>query len=308
MGRVLREDMLWGVNGHNCGYAAYKAENIDRILQLAADMGSTVYRFNHNPSNAEGIAYVRGIVQKCHALGMQVMLVMDAFDGTDEEIEARMAFTARELGNEIEFFQIFNEIDCWCSLTSDGKEFYDLTDWTGMSRSYYNPERVAIAVRRMTAALKGFNSVPHTGRTVVNFGARHYVMNEFYVEAGLKWDIIAVDNYELWDYHGFFRMLEEKFPGFDFMIAECDYPFLNGMGSEEEQADWLENFCRAISDYDSPRMLGVIIYELLDQPSVEGEKYYGEAHFGVVHTDENNDPAEPKVAYRRMQKLLGVAE
>ncbi len=308
MARVLREDMLWGVNGHNCGYAAYKAENIDKILQLAADMGSTVFRFNFNPVSEKDLPYIRDVVNKCHALGMQFMLVMDRFSGTPAEIEARMAFTARNLGNEIEFFQIFNETDIWCSRTDDGKGFYDLTDWTGMSRSYYNPNRVREAVEKATAALKGFDSVPHTGRTVINFGARHSGMMEFYVEAGLKWDIMAVDNYEQWDFAGFFKMMADKFPGFDFMIVECNYPFLNGMATEEQEADWLENFCLAINAIESPHILGVIIYELLDQPTLEGEKYYGEAHFGIVHTDEHNDPAEPKVAYRRMQKLLGVTE
>ena len=310
--RVLREDRLWGVNGHNSGYAAYKAQNLDQILQLAADMGSNIYRFNYNPVDMNGINYVRNIVNKCHALGMEFMLVLDNYGGSTQDIANRMAFTARHLGDEIEYFQIFNETDIYCSKADNGG-LYNASDYTGISRDYYNPRRVAEMVAKMKAALTAFKAENPTGKIVVNFGRTHITMMDFYIEAGLEWDVMAIDNYEVWndrgwDYYDYFRDWEARYPGYEFMIAECNYPYLNGMATEQQQLQWLDTFLRKMNDYPSDRFLGVIIYELLDQPDYEKQlgRYHGESHFGMVYTDANNNPAQPKPAYYHVQKLLGV--
>ncbi len=303
----LSEDKLWGVNAHHKGYPAYKPENIDQIIKLSADMGSTVFRFNYNPANDNDAAYLRSVVNKCHAAGMQFMLVMDNFNGSDQDIAARMAYTAKTFGNDIEFFQIFNETDIWCSMADTGG-LYNATDWTGMSTGYYNPNRVSIAVHKMTVALEAFNSYSHTGKTCINISARHYIMLKYYQAAGLTWDVIGVDNYEIWDYNKFFNMLEEEFPDCEFFVVECNYPFRDRLASEKEEADWLAAFLVAIDNLDTDKMLGAIIYELLDQPSIERGSYDGEAHFGIVHTDQNNNPAQPKEAYYRVQQMLGKGE
>lgn len=310
--RVLREDLLWGINGHHSGYAAYKAENEDQILQLAADMGCNIYRFNYNPVDMNGINYVRRIANKCHALGMQFMLVMDNYGGSTQDIANRMAFTARHLGDEIEFFQIFNETDIYCS-KSDSGGLYNASDYTGISRDYYNPRRVKEMVAKMTAAMTAFQAENPTGKVVVNFGRTHITMMDFYIEAGLKWDVMAIDNYEVWndrgwDYFDYFRDWEQRYPDYEFMIAECNYPYLNGMATEQQQLQWLDTFLRKMNDYQSDKFLGVIIYELLDQPDYEKQlgHYHGESHFGLVNTDANNNPTTPKAAYYHVQKLLGV--
>jgi len=311
--RVLREDLLWGINGHHSGYGAYKAANTDEILQLAADLGCNIYRFNYNPVDMNGINYVRSIVNKCHALGMQFMLVMDNYGGSTQDIANRMAFTARHLGDEIEYFQIFNETDIYCSQSDSGGLYNVGAGYTGLSRDYYNPRRVAEMVGKMKAAMTAFQAENPTGKVVVNFSRTHITMMDFYIEAGLKWDVMAIDNYEVWndngwDYYDYFRDWERRYPDYKFMIAECNYPFLSGMGTEQQQLQWFDTFLRKMNDYQSDKFLGVIIYELLDQPDYEKQlgRYHGESHFGLVNTDENNDPAEPKAAYYHVQKLLGV--
>ncbi len=310
--RVLREDLLWGINGHHKGYAAYKEANEDEILQLAADMGCNIYRFNYNPKDMNGINYVRRIANKCHALGMQFMLVLDDYGGSTQEIADRMAFTAQHLGDEIEFFQIFNETDIYCA-KADGGGLYNASDYTGISRDYYNPRRVEEMVAKMTAAMTAFQAEDPTGKIVVNFGRTHITMMDFYIEAGLSWDVMAIDNYEVWndrgwDYFDYFRDWEQRYPDYEFMIAECNYPFLNGMATEQQQLEWLDTFLRKMNEYQSDKFLGVIIYELLDQPDYEKQlgRYHGESHFGLVNTDANNDPTTPKAAYYHVQKLLGV--
>ena len=78
--------------------------------------------------------------------------------------------------------------------------------------------------------------------------------------------------------------------------------------TEQQQLEWLDTFLRKMNDYPSDKFLGVIIYELLDQPDYEKQlgRYHGESHFGLVTTDANNNPSTPKAAYYHVQKLLGV--
>ena len=56
--------------------------------------------------------------------------------------------------------------------------------------------------------------------------------------------------------------------------------------------------------YDSEKLKAVIVYELLDQPNVQPtEKWEGEAHFGLVHVEEDMTITTPKPAYYTVQKL-----
>lgn len=303
---ALKKSVLWGVNGHNCAYQAYNENNTEETLRLAAELGSTIYRFNCNPTSEKRLTYVRNVVNTCHNYGMQVMLALDDFTGTVEDVIARMTVIARELKDEVEYFQLFNETDCWaaCKDAEDGGGLYDITDPTGQSPSYFNPKRVAIAIEKMRAAADVWHKEAPDAKLVINIGARHYPMLEWYRDAGITWDVVGVDIYEPWDYHAFFRMLEEKFPHCDMMVAECNYPSNNGPYKEEDQAAWLQNFITTMNEYDSEKLKAVIVYELLDQPNIQPtEKWEGEAHFGLVHVDPDMTITTPKPAYYTVQKL-----
>ncbi|MBE6757885.1 MAG: hypothetical protein E7552_04980 [Ruminococcaceae bacterium] len=302
----LGTDKLWGVNAHHRdSYSAYRP-NEDEAIRLAAELGCTIYRINYNPSDERELAYIRGIIRKCHDHGMQVMLALDRFKDISNDIIARnMAFAAENLKDEVEYFQIFNETDIWCSMGEEGG--YDISDWTGMSEGYYNPERVTASVEKMKTALETFQRVAPEAKTVINIGSRHYPILDWYVKAGLRWDITAFDIYELdvWDHHAFFREMEERYPT-DFMVVECNYPANSGPFTEEAQAEWLTSFLKVMDDYKSDRMKAVIIYELLDQPEYELQKgsYHGESHFGLVRLNPDNSIDGKKRSFTAVQKLF----
>ena len=302
----MKNTIMWGVNAHNKGYMAYSEALAAEHIRLAAELGSRIYRINYNPRNAEMVNYITKIAGLCHDYDMKIMLVLDDMSGSPDEIYERMSYMANELDGIIDYFQLFNETDIWCSRKDDGT-FYNVTNWTGMTTDYYNPERVEICIDKMRAAISAFRENAPEAQLVVNIGSRHYPMLDWYVEAGLEWDIIAFDIYDLdvWDHHAFFRSMEKRYPNYQFMVAECNYPANSGEFTEEEQAAWLTDFLKIMDSYESERMIAVMIYELMDEPNFESDGVRnGEAHFGIVNTNPDFTIGKPKAAYREVQKLL----
>lgn len=300
------QNRMIGINVHHKGTRAYGEAYTETYIRLAAELGCTIYRINYNPTTPSMVSYIRNIIDSCHSCGMKVMLSLDNLHGTVTEIHDRMVYAAEQLSDCVDYFQLFNETDVWCAQT-DENTFYDSSDWTGMSEGYYNPERVKICIEKMRAAISAFRETAPDAKLVVNIGSRHFPMLDWYIRAGLSWDIIAFDLYEIdfWDHAQFFDSMAERYPGYDFMVAECNYPSNDGPYTEEQQAEWLSRFLHIMDAYASDRMLAVIIYELMDQPNIEtGDAWSGEAHFGIVNTNADYSPGEPKLAYRTVQKLL----
>lgn len=300
------QNRMIGINVHHKGTRAYGEAYTETYIRLAAELGCTIYRINYNPTTPSMVSYIRNIIDSCHRCGMKVMLSLDNLHGTVTEIHDRMVYAAEQLSDCVDYFQLFNETDVWCAQT-DENTFYDSSDWTGMSEGYYNPERVKICIEKMSAAISAFRETAPDAKLVVNIGSRHFPMLDWYIRAGLSWDIIAFDLYEIdfWDHAQFFDSMAERYPGYDFMVAECNYPSNDGPYTEEQQAEWLSRFLHIMDAYASDRMLAVIIYELMDQPNIEtGDAWSGEAHFGIVNTNADYSPGEPKLAYRTVQKLL----
>jgi hypothetical protein len=287
-------NILWGVNGHAWHYPAYRP-NMDEALELAAELGCKIYRINYKPTNEEQLALLSAYIDKIHAHGMKVLLVLDYsmnYNGPLEQLAAAVTFIAKGLGNKVDYYQMFNETDCWACRDENG--YYDLTDPTGQSPSFFNPVRVKRAVELMKAALPALQKAAPGIPVCVNISVRHYPILDAYREAGLEWDIIGIDNYEEWDYAAFFRFVKEHYEGYDLMVVECNYPALWGPfdDPDNKEADWLRMFLPKMEEYglESDHLKAVIIYEQLDQPIYEQERgsYHGESHFGLVHVDENN--------------------
>ena len=302
----LRDSIMWGVNAHNRDYMAYPEKYTEEYIRLAAGLGCKIYRINYNPTNGDMLRYTKNVARLCHENQMKVMLVLDYMGGDVEVVGDRMRYMASELKDDIDYFQIFNETDIWCSFNEDGT-MYNVSDWTGMSKDYYNPERVAVCTEKMRASINAFRETAPDAKLVVNIGSRHYPMLDFYIEAGLEWDIIAYDIYDLnvWDHHAFMKSMEKRYPDYEFMVAECNFPANSREFTDEEQAEWLTAFLKTMDSYDSEKLLAVMIYELMDEPNFEKDGIRnGEAHFGIVATNPDLSPGEPKTAYRTVQKLL----
>ncbi|MCQ2431158.1 MAG: hypothetical protein MJ175_01000 [Clostridia bacterium] len=302
----LRNNILWGVNGHNKAHVPYTEDNTEDIIRLAAEMGSTIYRINYNPTNTEMLSYINGIIDLCHSYGMQVMMCMDWMGGTVEEITEHMTYMAENLKDRVEYFQIFNETDIWAAQTDEGT-FYNASDWTGTKKDYYNPERVTICIEKVRAAVDAFHSAAPDAKLVINIGYRHYPILDWYVEAGIDWDIIGIDWYDLEGYSitKFLKSMEKRFPDHDLMICEFNIAANNGKYEEAEQSRWLKTFFDEMNRYDSSRLKAVIIYELLDETFIQtDDKWAGEAHFGIVNTGKDGSIGEPKEGYRTVQEML----
>lgn len=295
--------ILWGVNGHAWHYPAYR-ENMDEALRLAAELGCKIYRINYRPTNEEQMARLSDYIDRIHALGMKVLLVLDYsmnYSGTMEELAAAVTYIGESLRDKVDYFQMFNETDCWACRDENG--YYDLTDTTGQSPSFFNPVRVKRAVELMKAALPALQKAAPGVPVCVNISVRHYPILDWYREAGLEWDIIGIDNYEEWDYHEFFRFVKEHYKGYGLMVVECNYPALWGPfdDPDKKEAEWLQMFLPKMEEYglESDHLKAVIIYELLDQPIYEQERgaYHGESHFGLVSLDESNQIVGKKPAF-----------
>ncbi len=308
MARELSDKVLWGVNAHHRGFVAYR-DNQALAVRLAAEMGSTIYRINCNPTSDEEIAYVRGVAADCHARGMQVMLVLDRFRIPLEDVEHNMTFTAANLKDDIDYFQIFNELDCWCYRTDDGSLYNPQADPTGQTEDFYNPARKAYVMERMGKAVHIFRRLAPEAKLVTTVACRHFPAVDWCFEAGLSFDIVAFNIYEpdLFDHAAFFNKMAQRYPHSDFMITECNHPASKGPYTEQQQADTVERYCKMLQEF--PRMKAVMIYELLDEPILQKDDVWEkEAHFGIVNMVDATTAGEPKEAYHRMQKLLGVTE
>lgn len=309
----LRTDILWGVNGHNELVPPYGESNMEDILRLAAEMGSGIFRINWNPTTSEHVSYISDIIDRCHAYGMKVMMCLDDFTGTPEEITERMTYIAEHMKDKVDYFQIFNETDIWAAQKDDGS-FVNMTDFTGSSTNLYNPERIPAAVEKMRAALDAFHTSAPDAKLVVNVGYRHFPMIDWYMEAGLSWDIIGFDFYDLSSFKPaeFLKEMENRYPDYDFMICECNYPAGNVEYQEGQQSNYLKKFFRDMNDSGCERLRAVIVYELMDEIYLQDDYsyWYGEAHYGIVHTTDKGTPGEVKKAYRTLQELLcgGIAE
>ena len=301
---ALKQSILWGINGHNRYYPAY-AKNCDEMIPLAAELGCTIFRIDFTPNTMADVEYIRGIIRQCHDHGMQVLLVSCHLHHSVENVIKTATLVAENLKDEVEYFQIFNETDCWACRDENGH--YNLEDPTGMSRSYFNPARVEHCVVRMKAAVETYRKCAPDAKLMINISVRHYPMLDFYREAGIEWDVIGIDNYEEWDYYEFFHFLEDRYPGYDLMIAECNYPALWGPydDSDQRECDWLEMFLNKMNAYDSDRLKAVIVYELLDQPEYEIKKgsYHGESHFGLVALNPDNTISHKRPAFDLVKKL-----
>ncbi len=310
MARELSDKILWGVNAHNRGYVAYR-DNQEKAVALAAEMGSTIYRINYTPFNEEELVYIRTVAADCRARGMKTMLVLDRLRVPVEEIERDMTYVAENLKDDFDYFQIFNEVDCWCFWGDDDKLYNENGDHTGQSEDFYNPKRKAYVMERMEKAVRIFRRLAPQAKLVTTVAGRHFPAVDWCFDAGLKFDVVAFNMYdpEGFDHAEFFGRMAARYPDSEIMLAECNMNIFKGPYTEQQQADIIEDYCKTLQAI--PCIKAVILYELLDEPNRQNQKPDGwepEGHFGLVNMTDEHTVGEPKEAYRRMQKLLGVTE
>lgn len=304
-----RSDFLWGVNGHNRGYAAYPERTLEEQIRLAAELGVKLYRFNFNPGTMDDLNYLDEVVKLVDAYGMEMMLVMDSAAGYEnggEVLKSRFRMVAERYNGQsghgrIRYIQVFNEMDVQLMHNrwpnggegdgSTSRDYYesDLKKWTEYFR----------------IAIEGIREGCADTKAVINFSYRHTYMLEYFRDNGLEWDIIGLDWYSnMGDISGILNTLLTKFDQ-DIIICETNlWPTADN--DYDTNTAYLSDLMKQVYRYND-RIKGLIIYELLDEMRYEYDhgSFNGESHFGLVHCDKDGNIGAVKPAYTAVQKLLG---
>lgn len=296
-----RSDFSWGVNGHNRHYASYPDKNLKTQVKLAAELGSTIYRFNYNPVTAEDFAYLDTVLAEVLAYGMDMMLVLDDAQGTPEAIAQRIgAVAARYTSNSphgfIRYLQIFGEADIPALLDSNPGDVPD-----GSLSSHYSDAVIADWYGRFAAAIAAVRAVNADARTVISISHVHYGFLAALQARGLEWDVIGLDWYS--DMGPFSQVLEPVKAGFsqDILITETNIrPTGNNTYAPLSTWDWLIEGMAAV--YAEPRVKGMLFYELLDEPAIADPV---EGYCGLVGSTETGDVTARKVIYTYIQEAIG---
>ena len=293
----------FGITGHNKGYEAYPESKLETQIRLAAELGVTIYRFNYNPVTEQDFAYLTDVLDLCDAYGLDMMLVLDDFGGTPEEIAQKHQKIATRCRGRIAYYQIFNETDVYAMHKDDGSIYHQPVG-TGEHISQFNPARVQEIEQKLRASIAVFREFDPDAKLVVNFAFKHYAMIKAMHDAGLRWDIIGVDWYS--DMEGsepladFLPRVQATLPDYEYMICECNI-WAHTPYTEQEQSAYLESFVLSLVNSGKiENLTAIIFYELLDEPAFGN----GESHFGLVKSTRDGTPQEKKLAYSTIQGWL----
>ena len=117
------EGLKFGMNIHHSGYQAYPEMDLEKNIKACKDLGMDIVRFNKSTADGPALTEIKRVSDLCHKNGMKLMLVVDSTDHynmplTVEEIEAKKKEhfynLSSALGDAVDIYQIFNEIDVHC--------------------------------------------------------------------------------------------------------------------------------------------------------------------------------------------------
>lgn len=303
-----RTGFLWGMNVHNKGYAVYPESKLEEHVRLTAELGSKIMRFNFNPRNLNDYRYLDSAVQLCKDYGLEMMLVLDAFSiyNTQQEFENYHSVIAKRYKGKIKYYQLFNELDVYCMYLDNGNIF---NGGDGSTINQYNPARLEEVTPKLLGSIKAFRTNDPDANLVVNFAYKHTAILDYFMDSGAEWDIIGHDWYSDMEagssVTGVFDKLIQKHPTYDIMICETNI-WAHTQYTEDQQSDFIARFIKTVYDYGSPKIIGMIFYELLDEPQFQTTSTYsGEAHFGFVKCDITGNNLVKKKAFTTIQNMIG---
>lgn len=308
-----RKDFSWGINGHNYYYKSYPIRSVEEQIDLAAELGVDIYRFNLNPKSPSDYDYLDIVVDLVERYGMKLLLVMDDNVSSPEVLRLRYETVAKRYNGKnghgtIPYIQVFNEVDVWCM---HAKDFPDkpIVEGDGTLPSHYSKKALEFMLPRFKAAMAGVKAGNPQCKTVINISYMHTFLFDYLKDNGVKWDITGLDWYaNMGSYDKILRRVQDRYPQ-DIFICETNiWPFNPGMESDyENDTTFLPNAMRHVY-HNYPHVKAMIFYELLDEPDFEIHKgqYEGESHFGFVKVNKNDfSIGTKKPIYYQVQKMLG---
>ena len=288
-----REGFLFGINGHSLGYDAYPDSTLEQQIKLAAELGSQVYRYNLVPRTQGDLQYLNKVIDYVHAYGMEFILVMDSSYPDPELVYDHAKFVAEQLDGKIKYIQAYGELDVGAMQGANGGD--------GTHISHYVPETLEMVTKSLKAMTDGIRAGSDNIEIMVGIAHVHTAFLEYVIEHGVDFDAIALDWYSnMGPLDSFLETLLTKFEQ-DVWLTETNLWDGSDIRNENARIEWLTYALDLTYNHPNPRVKGMLIYELLDEPTLPLQ----EAHFGLVYCDKNGLIEEPKPAYYEIQKLVG---
>lgn len=326
------KNFSFGINIHNDKYPAYPATDLKKNLDICNELGLNIVRYNHKCDTYEGIETVKKVANECHKRGMKFMLVIDDNNWYKMETDSLQTLekyyacyferVTSSLKDKVDYYQLFNEMDVVgmrgdiSNIVIPGKD--------GREKGEYDSVRFDKAIASMKGALKGIKKGYQDAKTCVNFSWWHTALVYEMYRQGCRWDLIGLDWYSDCEEVSSIDLLiddvRRNIPESQIMICETNYwmhPHQRDTIEKQEaikvkqnryeyQEKWIPEFIDKLVSIDEPHFLGVIFYELLDQPIYEIKRgaYHGESHFGFVESDEDGGNRVKKPAFYSLQEKI----
>lgn len=276
---------VWGVNGHPLTQEAYFG-NIDRQIALIRGMGMSYYRcdMSHDGRgvirDSVKLRYFYELVRQAGASGISIIpllfppppTVLYALPDTVAAYE--QGFTlgrgfAEQYGRYFHLYELGNENDN--DLITPGTD--------GAERYQYDTVKLNLLAAWLNGMSDGLRKLVPDARIIVsNGGWKHYAYYRLLEEKGVKFDIIGYHWYDggRADLRGVLSVLKTQFAGKTVWFTEVNRRGGNAGSADRAQKRKVNLYLRMMRKAGK-NIKGAFIYELFDQPGLEGanERQYG---------------------------------
>lgn len=322
------DKMNFGMNIHNSAYESYPTKDIKKNIKSCKELGMDIVRYNQCSTEPDKISEIKQVAKLCHKNDMELMLVVDSnehytmalpLDEIEQKMEEYFYELSSKLGDAVDIYQIFNEMDVRCINGNSDSIFAPQSDGHNYDCIMY--ERSVVAV---IGALKGIERGNPNAKTCVNFSWLHTALIYRLYEEGCRFDIVGIDWYsdcqEISSIQDLMNEVAQNIPDSDIMICETNYwmnildrypeehkdALKNAEKRNELHAKWVPEFIDTLMGCNNPRLKGIIFYELLDEPNFEedSEGYKGESHFGFIECDRKGQNQIKKPAFYALQEKI----
>lgn len=307
---TLKEDFIWGINGHPIDSESYRAKgSLDLQTQLLKEFQLSYYRVNITLNNEGEVDYWKGDTQRWKNtlkntteanIKILPLILLRDFDFTMSEEKAysiakkKTSGFARKYKDQLDVYALGNEMDLKVDI--DGKE--------GDKIAHYDKKKFDVWIAFLKGMAAGIREVDPTAKLIINGAGRHrYGYYEYIKQQQVDYDIIGfhwysemgnVDEPYLSEKDGLdiIQYMHEQFNK-PIWITEINQHWGIDKHSENHQAFWIDHFIDNLKGRSYIKAF--FVYELLDQPHLDdGEGYENprQAYFGLI------DWVTPYTSYR----------
>ena len=257
-----KDNFLWGVCGHNYKYNSYPADKLNDQVSEAVGMGSNIYRINASPeyNTITGVynwAYLDNVVSTCFNNKIKIYLIIyDSLSYEPQWLYDRAKDIASRYKGKISYYQLGNEQDNQCIISSS----YD-----GTLTSHYDDVKYTAIKDKLNALSNGIHDGDPYANRVINISYKHTGFIQRLNNDGVSWEVNGSDWYSNM---GDATSTLDTFVGFPQKVIVVENDIYRGTYSstEEQQRDYILDFSKQIYYYNSDKIIGYFVYELLDEP------------------------------------------